>query len=88
LQDIEIVRAKIVPKTCQDCAKLPLSGITKSSTINGEVYDSITSKNCNVCPREQSEHQRPNFVRFFRHMSCTPPVHDTWQSQYRLPVVS
>ena len=65
LQDIEIVRAKIVPKTCQDCAKLPLSGITKSSTINGEVYDSITSKNCNVCPREQSERQRPNGFRSF-----------------------
>jgi hypothetical protein len=65
LQDIEIVRAKIVPKTCQDCAKLPLSGITKSTTINGDVYDSITSKNCNECPREQSECQRPNGFRSF-----------------------
>jgi hypothetical protein len=65
LEDIEIVCAKIVPEMCQDCAKLPLSGITKSTTINGEVYDSITSKNCNECPREQSECQRPNGFRSF-----------------------
>jgi hypothetical protein len=65
LQDIEIIRAKIVPKTCQDCAKLPLSGITKSTTINGNVYDSITSKNCNECPGEQIECPRPNGFRSF-----------------------
>jgi hypothetical protein len=51
LQDIEIVRAKIVPKTCQDCARLPLSGITKSTTISGEVYSLITAQKCNEFAR-------------------------------------
>jgi hypothetical protein len=36
LQEVEFVRAKIVPKMCQDCARVPLFGITRSTTIIGQ----------------------------------------------------
>jgi hypothetical protein len=46
LQDPEFVRAKIVPRMCQDCAKLPLFGITNSITITCKVYGSVILKEC------------------------------------------